>query len=760
MSAAPIQDNQARYPAGSACAPSHEPSINGAASDEHRKLTQARERLRHAGYAPGVARAYEKASAAIAQSLSPAIAIRTANTVSMVAIKSGSPAAESLCAAATLVAGRYAEADAYERWLDLVDLLLTRAAKSLGFALRQTDLLTDRLDIDGFETWVWTGLRSAGGDPARQVGYFRLETPESVRALAQAVGEAGFTDFSTGLEAYLAGLYGLELKVRETVPSNLDPADFRPTFSHGVISVPATRAGLTRPDLKRLYRASLAHIGAHLAYSPGRIAKGNLRPIQVAVVSVIEDARVEHLAMRDMPGLRRLWEPFHSVKPSGMLTAPHMLSALAQALFAPDFNPETEQGSSWVAKASRMFFDARDAWQDPGLSRHLGNVLGHDLGQMRVQLNAKNYVVHPAYRDDNLGLWDSLDPPLADRPESIELQTEAAKIRREEGGASPNSRTDALERDERQTARPKEADGNQDRARLIGRFPEFDIEINRERTEWTTVNQVEPARGSPDFWDRLVADKAHLISRVSALIRSSAFGETRNRKRQPDGESLDIDACVDALSQLRMGQMADPGLYESRGKPARDLAVSILIDVSQSTGEQAGGATLLELEIEAVAVLAAALEDVGDSFAINAFCSVGRDDVRFTPIKHFAETAGEKTGLALSALSPGYSTRMGAALRCAGSDLMKVPAHRRLVLLLSDGEPSDIDCNDPDYLFHDTRRAVRSLAARGVDTFCVGLGDTGSDRQTRIFGQNGFARITRAEDLPAKLAALYLKLSR
>lgn len=762
MNAAPIPINQTKGHARSAGARLHSPSISAAASGEHRELVRARERLRDAGYAPGVAKAYEKTSAEIADRSSLAAATRTADTVSMVAIKSGSAAAESLCGAAVLVARRYVKPDAYDRWLDLVDLLTIRARNSLVFVLRQMDLLTGRLDIDGLETWVWSGLRSAGGDPALQLAYFKLEAPEALRALAHAAGEAVYSDFANGLEAYLAGLYGLELKVRETVPTNFDPADFRPTFSHGVISVPATRPGLTRSELKALYRASLAHVGAHLTYSPGRIAKGSLRSIQVAVVSVIEDARVEHLAMRDMPGLRRLWSPFHAFQPSGMLMAPHMLASLTQALFAPDFNPETEKRSSWVAKASRMFFDARDAWQDPDLSRHLGKALGNDLGQMRVQLNAKNYVVHPAYRDDNLGIWDSLDPPLADHPETVELQTEVIKIRREESAASPNKSADAMEQDQFQTARPGEADRTNDHCQMIGRFPEFDIEINRERSEWATVNRYKPAHGTADFWDRIVADKAQLISRVSALIRSSAFGETRNRKRQPDGETLDIDACVEALSLLKMGQMPDPGLYESRGQRARDLAVSILIDISQSTGDHVSGTatTLLGLEIEAVAVLAAALEDVGDSFAVNAFCSVGRDDVRIYPIKDFAEAAGEKTGRALSALSPGFSTRMGAALRCTGSDLLKVRAHRRLVLLMSDGDPSDIDCDDPDYLFHDARRAVQSLASKGVDTFCVGFGEVGSDRQTRIFGRNGSARISRAEDLPAKLAALYLKLSR
>lgn len=762
MSAAPNQTTQAMDCSDVVCALSQVPAISSPEHEHHERWLQACERLRKAGYAAGVARAYEIASLEIATRICPGVAIKMADLVSMVAIKTGSSVAESLCANAVLVSRRYEETDAFRRWLSLVELLMSRGTRSLGFAIKQMDLLTDRLNIAGLEFWVWSGLRSAGGDATKQLAYFRLEASEALRALAHAVGEAGFADFSTSMEAYLAGLYGLQLKVRETVPSNYDPADYRTTFSHGVISVPATMPGLGRSDLKALYRASLAHVGAHMAYAPGKIAKGSLRPIQVAVVSVIEDARVEHLAMRDMPGLRRLWEPFHTVKPSSMLTAPDMLKSLAGALFAPDLHLDLEQENSWVGKAGRMFFEARDEWQDPDLSRRLGNLLGNDLGQMRVQLNAKNYIVQPAYRDDNLGIWDSLDPPLADNPETVELQTEAIKIRKEENGASRNNSPQSSDQDEHQTARPMEADRSQDIGRLIGRFPEFDVQINRERADWVTVNRYEAVQGSTAFRDKICSEKSQLISRLTSLIRSSAFGETRNRKRQQDGESLDIDACVAAFSQLKMGQMPDPGLYQKRGNPVRELAVSILIDVSQSTGDRVGEttATLLELEMEAVAVLAAAIEEVGDRFAINAFCSAGRHDVRYYPIKSFDQPADETMGRALSALRSGYSTRIGAALRCAGSEVLKVRARRRLVLLLSDGEPSDIDCDDPDYLFHDARRAVRSLAARGVDVFCVGSGEIDLDRQFAIFGRNSFAKIATVQELPAKLVALYLKLSR
>ena len=107
---------------------------------------------------------------------------------------------------------------------------------------------------------------------------------------------------------------------------------------------------------------------------------------------------------------------------------------------------------------------------------------------------------------------------------------------------------------------------------------------------------------------------------------------------------------------------------------------------------------------------------------------------------------------------PGYSTRLGAALRHAGVDLRLQHTHRRLVLVISDGEPSDVDCADPHYLVEDARRAVQSLGAQGIDVFCVGLDSGGDAYLARIFGRN-VTQLDRIERLPERLPMLYLRLT-
>jgi hypothetical protein len=126
----------------------------------------------------------------------------------------------------------------------------------------------------------------------------------------------------------------------------------------------------------------------------------SLKPLQVAIISLIEDARVEQLAMRGLPGLFRLWAPFHLADSDGSSSVLPLLARLSRSLIDPNF----VDNSPWVRKGREMFFDSQSEWHDQSMSRRIGGLLGNDLGQMRVQFNQRTYVVQPPYRDDNLGI--------------------------------------------------------------------------------------------------------------------------------------------------------------------------------------------------------------------------------------------------------------------------------------------------------------------------------------------------------------------
>ena len=70
--------------------------------------------------------------------------------------------------------------------------------------------------------------------------------------------------------------------------------------------IPETNSGFHGHQAVALFRAALTHVAAHMIYTREKMALGTLKPVQIAIASAIEDARVETLAMRDYPGLRAM----------------------------------------------------------------------------------------------------------------------------------------------------------------------------------------------------------------------------------------------------------------------------------------------------------------------------------------------------------------------------------------------------------------------------------------------------------------------
>ena len=108
---------------------------------------------------------------------------------------------------------------------------------------------------------------------------------------------------------------------------------------------------------------------------------------------------------------------------------------------------------------------------------------------------------------------------------------------------------------------------------------------------------------------------------------------------------------------------------------------------------------------------------------------------------------------ALAACNP------GAAVRRATQLLEKVPANRRLLLILSDGKPHDIDHYEGRYGIEDTRMSVIDARKRGVKPFCVTIDREGASYLPHVFGPGGYTVLRKPEELPTKLPLLYAQLT-
>ncbi|MDH6233740.1 nitric oxide reductase NorD protein [Mesorhizobium soli] len=230
-------------------------------------------------------------------------------------------------------------------------------------------------------------------------------------------------------------------------------------------------------------------------------------------------------------------------------------------------------------------------------------------------------------------------------------------------------------------------------------------------------------------------------------------------RAQLDGADLDLDAVVRARCNLAAGGEGSDRIHLTSRPQAHDLAVTILVDVSLSTDAWLDNRRVLDVEKEALLILANGLAACGDNHSILTFTSRRRDWVRIETVKAFDEPMGPLVEARIAALKPGYYTRIGAAIRHASDELAKQPNRKKLLLVLTDGKPNDIDHYEGRFALEDSRRAVVEARRTGLGVFGVTVDREAKSYVPALFGQNGYAVVGNISKLPAALPAIYRSLA-
>ncbi|MCK0512415.1 nitric oxide reductase activation protein NorD [Aromatoleum buckelii] len=232
-------------------------------------------------------------------------------------------------------------------------------------------------------------------------------------------------------------------------------------------------------------------------------------------------------------------------------------------------------------------------------------------------------------------------------------------------------------------------------------------------------------------------------------------------KARPDGTELDLDAVVRAQTDRAVGRNPSDQLYLSLEKRERDLACMVLADLSLSTDSWVSSeARVIDVIRDALLLFGEALGATGDRFAMAGFSSVKRSQVRFHRLKDFNDRFDDRIRGRISAIKPGYYTRLGAAIRRTSQLLAAEQAARRILLILSDGKPNDLDLYEGRYGIEDTRVAVGEARKQGLVPFCVTIDREGAGYLPHLFGPAGYAVIRKPEELPARLPLFYAQLTR
>lgn len=232
------------------------------------------------------------------------------------------------------------------------------------------------------------------------------------------------------------------------------------------------------------------------------------------------------------------------------------------------------------------------------------------------------------------------------------------------------------------------------------------------------------------------------------------------RDNLPYGDEINIDTWIDYKGHQNRSNHPQR-FFETYERKMRDMSTLILADVSLST--EAGitqEIRVIDMIKDSLMVFSESLYRLQDRFAIYTFSSIKNTKVNFHIIKNFKEKYNDDIRGRIDAIKPGYYTRLGAGIRESAKILEKQQSANKLLLILSDGKPNDVDRYDGRYGIEDTKKAIEEVKKKGITPFCITIDIEAKEYLPYLFGRNSYALIRDAKKLPKVLPEIYMNLTK
>jgi nitric oxide reductase NorD protein len=290
-------------------------------------------------------------------------------------------------------------------------------------------------------------------------------------------------------------------------------------------------------------------------------------------------------------------------------------------------------------------------------------------------------------------------------------------------------------------------------------YPEWDYRIGA-YVSGAIVRIQPPSVGDSGWAEAVLSKRSALLAQVKR--RFEGLRPIRVvRNRQPEGADVDISAYVSAFAEERAGRPLEDRLYLAIRPARRDIAIALLIDISGSTDAWvAHDLRIIDVEKEALVIVCHALDALGDPYTIQAFSGEAPANVALWPVKDFDERASTAVYARIAALEPERYTRAGAAIRHTATLLSRRGSQHRLLILLSDGKPNDIDHYEGRYGVEDMRQAVAEATLQGIHPFCLTVDRHAPRYLPGVFGPGRYAVLQHPEQLPVVLVDILRRLVR
>ncbi|HKI73001.1 MAG TPA: hypothetical protein VJ998_00030, partial [Pseudomonadales bacterium] len=325
------------------------------------------------------------------------------------------------------------------------------------------------------------------------------------------------------------------------------------------------------------------------------------------------------------------------------------------------------------------------------------------------------------------------------------------------------------------------------------RYDEWDCVIEDYRRRWCTLYEIRNLEEHPEFVEATLKELPGVARRVRRQLNNLKPELLRKVRGVIDGEELDLERAVELVVDKRAGLSPEERIYVERVRKDRDVSALFLLDMSASTDDripepEAPARTspewdkddflhdyygakseadqrkrIIDLEKEAVVLMAEALQDLGDNYSVCGFSGYGKDQVDFYLCKDFMEPYNLRAKGRIGGMKPCRSTRMGPAIRHATKRLVATESRIKAMIIISDGYPQDFDYgkdrNSKDYGIRDTTKALSEARQKGVQTFCLTVDPSGHDYLREMCPDQQYMVIQDINQLPDELSKVYRSLT-
>jgi hypothetical protein len=650
-----------------------------------------------------------------------------------------------------------------------------------------------RLTMHDLEEWVAKGLEVADSTKDKGASYFSLQTGSSRDVVENLVKGLELRDIHSVLRSYAEALTGKKLQLRSSALfyKNLPGLSRLFSVTDGTrIFLPSRVDFFSDEEMNfKAYKLMLSHELGHLMHGTFDVGKREIAglsecknpPLAMRIFEFLEDERVDCLMGQQYPGLERdrlqLMEAYLAGRgASAPMSVIEALGYRAVTVSASDIYRGQELATMLEDALSRVSSSDCTVADVFGLTSGICNSLyGNSSCALPAEGPERTFyrgiidldLVDNSRSGASRLIMDLMDR-FRDKKMEINADAVAAALDRIEETLPVEAEellwqiTDSErmhELAEQVMAVIVEMESEK-RLRRAVYYDEWDMRLDDYKKDWCRVREMDMAETNALFYNQTVADNYGLVSLLRRHFGLLRPDRVKRFFREERGDDLDLDAAVESVVERHAGVTPSDRVYIRREKNLRDVSVAFLVDMSYSTGDElSSGKRIIDVEREGLVLMAEALESIGDQWAVYGFSSHYRDKVDFFVVRDFGEKFGPQVKMRFENIRPIAQTRLGAAIRHAGSLLARQPSRIRLLILMSDGRPYDIDYGDADYAVEDTRRSLWECRRKGVGSFCITVDKKSRDYLPYMFGEANYTLIDNIETMPARLPLIYKRLT-